>query len=337
MNDFSLLITEWFRQNHRDLPWRNTRDPYFIWLSEIILQQTRVNQGMNYYLKFTSNYPTVKHLAEADEQSILNDWQGLGYYSRARNLHFSAKYIMSELGGVFPSSYAEIIKLKGVGKYTAAAISSFAFDEAKAVVDGNVYRLLSRVFDIPTPIDTGAGQKEFQLLADELIDPHNPAEHNQAIMEMGSSVCSPSPNCENCPLNQKCLSFSKGNMSTRPVKSKKIKVTNKYFHFLIFSFDGETFIEKRTEKGIWQNLFQFPMIETKKDHLPEELKKYKLTKTSEIVKHILSHQHIFAQFHHIEGAPIETNKNWIKINIKDIQDYPLPRIIDRYLEEFSIS
>ncbi|MCH2224864.1 MAG: A/G-specific adenine glycosylase [Crocinitomicaceae bacterium] len=337
MNDFSLLITHWFRQNYRDLPWRNTNNPYFIWLSEIILQQTRVNQGMQYYLKFTKNYPTIFDLAKSDEQNILNDWQGLGYYSRARNLHYSAQYIVNELNGVFPQTYNEIIKLKGVGKYTAAAIASFAFNESKAVVDGNVYRLLSRVFDIPTPIDSGQGQKEFQSLADELIDPNNPAEHNQSIMEVGSSICSPSPNCEICPLTLKCLSYTRQTIHERPVKSKKTKVTDKYFHFFIYENNGKTYIEKRTKKGIWQNLFQFPLIETKENELPKELNKHQTFRTSKVIKHILSHQRIYAQFHHITSPPIKIQKEWIEINHENIQDYPLPRIIDRYLEEFDIS
>ena len=227
MSDFSLSIRDWYRLNKRELPWRNTSDPYFIWLSEIIMQQTRVEQGINYYLKFINNYPTITHLANAEEKDILNDWQGLGYYSRARNLHWSAKLIRDEFNGEFPNNYLTILKLKGVGEYTAAAISSFAFSEQKAVVDGNVYRLLSRFFDIEIPIDSSKGKKYFQKLADELIVSDNPAEHNQAIMEVGTIVCKPSsPNCQTCPLQVSCLSNQNKTILTRPVKSKKVKVRN---------------------------------------------------------------------------------------------------------------
>ena len=247
MSDFSLSIIGWYRQNKRDLPWRNTKDPYLIWLSEIILQQTRVEQGTSYYLKFKENYPEVADLANATELDVLNNWQGLGYYSRARNLHHSAKHIHEVLNGEFPSEYSEIIKLKGVGKYTAAAISSFAFNEAQAVVDGNVYRLLSRVFDIDLPIDSGKGQKYFQQLADELIDTEDSATHNQAIMEVGSIVCSPkAPSCAVCPLNDICLGLKNNTIEQRPVKTKKIKVTSRFFHYLVFHFDNKTYIEKRS-------------------------------------------------------------------------------------------
>ena len=262
MHNFPLLIAQWYRQNSRNLPWRNTNDPYFIWLSEIIMQQTRIEQGTSYYEKFTSNYPTINDLANANEQQVLNDWQGLGYYSRARNLHYSAKLVRDEYNGVFPSTFDDILKLKGVGTYTAAAISSFAFKESKAVVDGNVYRLLSRVYDVDTPIDSSKGKKEFQLIADELIPQENPDIHNQAIMEVGSLVCTPkNPNCDECPLNGICLAREKNTVDLRPVKSKKTKVRDRYFHYLIYNDKGETYIEQRTEKGIWQNMYQFPMIE----------------------------------------------------------------------------
>lgn len=337
MPHFPLLIANWYRQNSRSLPWRETKNPYFIWLSEIIMQQTRVEQGMNYYKKFTSNYPSIKDLADAEEIQILNDWQGLGYYSRARNLHHSAKIIRDEYNGIFPGTYDEILKLKGVGKYTAAAICSFAFGEKKAVVDGNVYRLLSRVFDIDTPIDSSAGQKEFQLLADELIPTEAPDLHNQAIMEVGALICSPKkPKCDECPLSGMCLAKQKHLIFERPVKSKKTKVTNKFFHFLIFNLEGSTFIEHRSEKGIWQNMYQFPLVETEKEVNSEVSQKWKnQTQESLEIIHKLSHQTIHAKFHHIDIAPDTINDSWIKIKKEDIQDYPLPRIIDRYLEENS--
>lgn len=335
MTDFHLLIDLWYRQNSRDLPWRETKNPYFIWLSEIIMQQTRIEQGTEYYLKFIRAYPTVQDLAFASEQDVLNNWQGLGYYSRARNLHFSAKYISTDLKGEFPSTYTEIIKLKGVGSYTAAAIASFAFDERCAVVDGNVYRFLSRVFDVDTPIDSTEGKKEFQQLADELIEQANPAIHNQAMMEMGSLICSPKPICEECPVRAYCISFKNDTISSRPVKTKKTKVRNRFFHYLIYKNDeGDTLISKRTEKDIWQNMYEFPLIETETSETPSEIVDHTVF-SSEVRKHILSHQRIFAVFHHLDQLPKKIDSRYIQIKKSEIQDYPLPRIIDRYLEDTS--
>lgn len=335
MSEFSLLISNWYRQNKRNLPWRETTNPYFIWLSEIILQQTRINQGMNYYHKFTKNYPTIIDLANAQEQDILNDWQGLGYYSRARNLHFSAQLIRDTYNGAFPSTYSEIIKLKGVGTYTASAIASFAFNEPKAVVDGNVYRLLSRVFDIDTAIDSTAGVKIFQELADSLIDKGNPANHNQAIMEVGSLICTPTkPDCENCPLQTKCISLEKKTFLTRPVKSKKTKVRNRYFHFLIYMNSNNLIIQKREQKDIWQNLYQFPLIETEKEPSTNESKAWENQHFESVeTTHILSHQRIYVKFHHFTYIPTEIDKSYFQIPRKDIQNFPLPRVIDRYLED----
>lgn len=334
MDDFSLSITHWYRLNKRELPWRITTDPYKIWLSEIILQQTRVDQGLNYYLKFIGHYPTVIDLARADEQAILNDWQGLGYYSRARNLHAAAKYICDELNGEFPTTFKNILKLKGVGTYTASAIASFAFNEVQAVVDGNVYRVLSRLFDISTPIDTTQGQKEFQELANSLIDKNNPAEHNQAIMEFGALMCTPKPNCENCPLQAKCLAFAKNSIESRPIKAKKTKTRNRYFHILVYSENGNTVIEQRTKKDVWQNMYQFPLIES--EQTPEWKEDQTPYKVSETVKHILSHQHIHAKFYHFREIPKNIHPDWQVITQSDIQNYPLPRLVDRYLEEHGI-
>ncbi|MDG1332268.1 MAG: A/G-specific adenine glycosylase [Crocinitomicaceae bacterium] len=332
MTDFHLLIADWYRLNHRILPWRETTNPYFIWLSEIIMQQTRIEQGTNYYLKFIAAYPTIQDLAKASEQDVLNNWQGLGYYSRARNLHFSAKYVVDELDGKFPKKYKEIIKLKGVGTYTAAAIASFAYNERCAVVDGNVYRFLSRVFDVSTPIDSTQGKKEFQLLADELIEKADPGTHNQAMMEMGSLVCTPNPNCEECPVQVHCQARKNDTIKERPIKSKKTKVRDRFFHYLVYSFDGKTIITKRTEKGIWQNMYQFPLIETESTEIPKSISK-DAQFSSSVQKHILSHQRIFAVFHHIEAEPAKLESDYITINKEEIQDYPLPRIIDRYLED----
>lgn len=332
MQNFSLLITNWYRQNKRDLPWRGVTDPYIIWLSEIILQQTRVEQGRAYFHKFVDHYPTVVDLANASEQDVLNDWQGLGYYSRARNLHFSAKYIRDELNGVFPQTYDEILKLKGVGKYTAAAIASFAFNEPKAVVDGNVYRFLSRAFNIDTPIDSAQGQKDFQILADSIISKDNPADHNQAMMEIGSLVCTPtSPQCMFCPVTEICEGRAKGTHLDLPVKAKKTKVRNRYFHYLIYNQSGKTLIEQRTEKGIWQQLYQFPLVETESDQWNEAPKN--CISVSDTIIHKLSHQHIHTKFYTIDGFPEKVAPQYQTIETENIQDYPLPRIIDRYLEK----
>ena len=337
MSDFSLLIREWYRPNKRNLPWRNSDNPYFIWLSEIIMQQTRVEQGLSYYNKFISNYPTVQDLANASEEDILNDWQGLGYYSRARNLHAAAKFICNELNGEFPNNYESILQLKGIGQYTASAISSFAFGECKAVVDGNVYRLLSRVFDIDTPIDSTIGKKKFQQLADELIDCKRAGEHNQAIMEVGAMICSPNnPLCMECPLNELCLAKEKGTISQRPVKSKKVKVRKRNFHFLIYQSEGKTVIEKRTASDIWKNMYQFPLIEVDNTDKNDYSKPWKdASFQSEKITHILSHQKIIAVFHHINHLPEQLNSNQQIILQENIQDYPLPRLIDKYLMDFS--
>jgi A/G-specific adenine glycosylase len=333
---FHLSIAEWYRRNARDLPWRRTKNPYLIWLSEIILQQTKVEQGLAYYQKFSSSYPTVQRLAEASEQDVLNLWQGLGYYSRARNLHFTAKQIVSEWNGEFPKSYATLLQLKGIGKYTAAAIASFSNDEAVAVVDGNVYRVLSRVFDIDLAIDSTAGKNHFFQLAQELIDTENPAEFNQAIMEFGALQCTPKkPNCWNCPLSENCLAHAHQTIAERPVKSKKSKVRNRFFHFLFFEHNGFTWIEQRTEKDIWQNLYQFPLIEQDENNEDFDIKTHTHLSpihVSKPITHILSHQKIHAVFYHFDGTPAAMHDNWQMIKRENLQDFPLPRLIDRYLE-----
>ncbi len=343
MADFHLLIADWYRQNARTLPWRNTKNAYFIWLSEIILQQTRVNQGMNYFLKFQQNYPTVIDLAKATEQQVLSDWQGLGYYSRARNLHFTAKIVANDFDGAFPNSFEEIKKLKGIGDYTASAIASFAYDLPHAVVDGNVFRVLSRVFDIETPIDSTDGKKIFDALAKELLGENPPALHNQAIMEFGALQCVPSnPNCEICPLIAKCLAYKNKTITERPQKRGKIVPKNRYFHFLQFNDGKYIFLEKRTNKDIWQHLFQFPLIETDEEMAIEEIKaklieKYKLTpiSVSNQIKHILTHQRIYAHVWKFDSFPHENqlDENWIKVSPIDFINYPIPRLLDRYLLE----
>jgi len=348
MHPFSKKIISWYHKNKRDLPWRNTKDAYLIWLSEIILQQTRVEQGMNYYLKFAKEFPTVKHLAKAENEKVMKLWQGLGYYSRARNLHTTAKIITENHSGKFPEQYAELLLLKGVGDYTAAAIASFAFNQPHGVVDGNVYRVLSRVFGIETPIDSTQGKKEFYALANELIDKKNPGAHNQAIMEFGAIQCKPvSPDCSICPLNTMCFAYSKKQVSGFPVKAKKTKVRNRYFNYIVLHHKSTTAINKRGEKDIWTNLYDFPLIEIDKEINEEQFLKSKDWKsfigTSEYTvksisvsyKHILSHQKIFARFWEIECNRAFDKllpKNCIKIKKRDISKYPVPKLIEHYLE-----
>lgn len=345
--ELSQILMDWYRNNQRDLPWRRTNDPYAIWLSEVILQQTRVEQGMPYWLRFMEDFPTVTDLANADEREVLRLWQGLGYYSRARNLHAAAKVVRDEYNGIFPNQYEQIRALKGIGDYTAAAISSFAFNLPHAVVDGNVYRFLSRIFEINTPIDSTNGKKEFFVLANELIDKSNPGMFNQAIMEFGAMQCKPSnPDCSVCPFNQYCQSFATNTVSEYPVKSKKTKTRNRYFDFLILSDEKNTLLQKREEKDIWQGLYQFPLIESttknksKLDFSKSEVANYlntnshKLVKSSAIVKHILSHQIVYAKFWWINMESISTTKdtNLIKVPWSHLSDYGMPQLIVKYLE-----
>lgn len=339
--NFSRQITDWYRQNKRELPWRQTTNPYHIWLSEIILQQTRVAQGMDYYLKFIDHYPTVLDLANADEQVILNDWQGLGYYSRARNLHTAAKFVQSKFNGEFPSNYDDILKLKGVGSYTAAAIASFGFNLPHAVVDGNVYRVLSRIFDIELPIDSNQGQKTFSQIAQELLDKENPATHNQAIMEFGALQCtSSSPNCGECIFQLECLALKNKTISIRPVKKGKTKIRNRYFHYFHFKNDEKIILQKRTEKDIWQHLYEFPKFEFDFEQNIEDLRnvienKFSVKPTNYFVqkKHILSHQHIYCTFWEFDKLPNNVEEHWQILNLSSLNDFPIPRAIDRYLKK----
>ncbi|MDF2437297.1 MAG: A/G-specific adenine glycosylase [Bacteroidota bacterium] len=347
MKHFSGIITSWYSQNKRDLPWRNTNDAYLIWLSEIILQQTRVDQGMAYYLKFAGAFPTVKHLAKADNDKVMKLWQGLGYYSRARNLHATAKIVCTDFNGVFPSEYNDILSLKGIGEYTASAIASFAFNKPHAVVDGNVYRVLSRVFGVESAIDSTTGKKEFSKLANELLDKKNPAAHNQAIMEFGALQCKPvNPDCSVCPMNSHCYAFAKKRVNVLPVKEKKIKVRNRYFNYVVLKSEDSTVINKRIDKDIWTNLYDFPLIETnaevnESDFLVSKEWKKLIGKNKHIVrsvsapyKHILSHQKIYARFWEIDlSADLKkiAPDSSIIIKQKDIHKYAVPRLIENYL------
>jgi A/G-specific adenine glycosylase len=338
---FHKKITHWYLHNYRDLPWRNTKDPYKIWLSEIILQQTRVSQGMPYYERFVANYPTVQDLAQAPEQAILKLWEGLGYYSRARNLHFSAKYIATDLDGIFPKNYKDLLKLKGVGDYTAAAIASIAYKEAVPAIDGNVYRVLSRVFGIEEAIDSNEGKKIFKELSQELLDKKNPDTYNQAVMEFGATVCTPKlPKCESCIFNSSCYALANKKIKDLPFKKGKIKVRKRYFNYLVFlDENNNTIIVQRKGKGIWENLYQFPLFESEKASNEAAVLDYINNKT--IVKsiqlynekalvHKLSHQHLYSHFWIIKTVVLAKKSiTWKKLN-----DYPFPILIRNFIKNF---
>ena len=345
---FSTIILHWYKKNKRDLPWRHTKDPYLIWLSEIILQQTRVEQGLPYYFRISEKYPTVVSLANAKEDEILRLWQGLGYYTRARNLHAAARQIKNEFDSKFPTDYANIRSLKGVGEYTAAAIASFAFDLEYAVVDGNVFRLLSRYFGIKTPIDTGEGKKKFTALAGKLIKNYPPAIYNQAIMEFGARQCRPAnPSCETCPLNASCYAYSKNIVSKFPIKKNKTKSRNRYFNYLYIKQQNSFYIKKRIDNDIWLGLHDFPLIETEKKTKESAFigsaewkkifkdSKIKIANISPEYKHLLSHQKIHARFYEIiliQKSNLRLSKSWLKVNDKNIGSFALPRLIERYLQ-----
>ncbi len=345
---FSKILINWYLKNKRDLPWRETKGAYPIWLSEIILQQTRVEQGLPYYYSFVEAFPTVFDLANASQDQVLKLWQGLGYYSRARNLHETAKYVAYQLNGGFPKTYNSLIKLKGVGDYTASAIASFCYNESVAVVDGNVYRVLARYFDIDTAINSAAGIKEFRDLAYELLDKTNPSVHNQAIMEFGALQCRPkNPLCATCPFNESCLALKNDKIAQLPVKLKKGVVKKRHFNYFVFQSEANhTLLQQRTGKGIWNGLYEFPLIETSElaqsDFFPsvEALKGYigsakvefKLYNEIPIV-HKLSHQHIYTRFWIVkaEGGLKEG------IPVKKIKDYPVPVLIENFLNEFEMA
>lgn len=341
---FSSIIISWYNLNKRDLPWRNETEPFKIWLSEIILQQTQVAQGLNYYLKFTERFLDIHELASASEEEILKLWQGLGYYSRARNLHFAAKYVSSELNGEFPNTYAEIIKLKGVGHYTAAAVASFAFNEKVAVLDGNVYRVLSRVFGISEPINTTSGEKLFRELSVKMLPSIDVDTYNQAIMEFGALQCVPaSPNCEECPMSSHCNAYEKGTVSDLPVKLKKTKVKPLHIHFFIIKRDGKLWLRKREEKAIWQNLWEFPNITSESElEVGEAISQWQklsgmtsltILKTVVAEKHLLSHKRIFSQFHLITGEGELPSELGTAISIEEYESFPVHRLMSRFIEQ----
>ena len=346
----SQILINWYHQHKRDLPWRNTRDPFRIWLSEIILQQTRVEQGLPYYIRFTEQFPHVTALADASEDEVLKLWQGLGYYSRARNLHAAARQIRDEYQSVFPGSYAEIIKLKGIGEYTAAAISSFAYNEVQAVVDGNVFRVLARYYGIDTPINSTQGKKIFTQIANEIIDPLQPAMHNQAIMEFGAIQCKPqNPDCSICPLREGCVAFRENKVSQLPVKIRNTKIRKRYLNYFLIKENAGLYIRKRTDNDIWKNMYEFPLIETPSQLSEQELmqgdewqklfgnKKYSIRSISHEIKHVLSHQHLYARFWKVDlaGKYPDLSEQFVFVKDEELMNFALPRLIDSFLEKFA--
>ena len=346
--NFTKILAKWYEKNKRDLPWRRTKDPYRIWVSEIILQQTRIEQGWDYYLRFIEKFPDLHALAAAKEEEVLKLWQGLGYYSRARNMHAASKEIISRHQGIFPKTYKDIRNLRGIGDYTAAAISSIAFGIPSPVVDGNVFRFFSRYFGIGELLNTQKGKTAVLEKARKLISSEHPGDFNQAIMEFGALQCKPAPDCMTCPLKSGCVALQQNRISEFPVKSKKQEQRTRHFHYLFITTgkgkNRSVFLKKRTGNDIWKNLFDFPLIETGKAVSQKKLillkewagffsgRKVVLLKESKIYRHILTHQVIMAKFYHLEISP-GTRLSFLKIPLKDIGKYPVPRLVEKFIEE----
>ncbi|HTF03688.1 MAG TPA: A/G-specific adenine glycosylase [Bacteroidia bacterium] len=345
--DFVAELLNWYRKNKRNLPWRGTKDPYKVWLSEIILQQTRVEQGTAYYHAFVENYPDVQSLAAATEDHVLKTWQGLGYYSRARNLHATARIIAGEMSGKFPGDHAGLLKLKGIGDYTASAISSICFNEAQPVVDGNVYRFLSRYFGIQTPIDSTAGKKEFREIAAELIPAKDPGTFNQAMMEFGARQCTPrNPDCSVCVFRLSCVALKKKLVTRLPIKGNKTKVSNRYFYYLILKNGKNTFIRQRTGKDIWQGLHDFPLIESVAVLEEKQVVKIsswkkivgnipvKITGISEEHIHLLSHRKLHVRFIFAEvKGKVVLPEEYRKVAISELEKFAFPILLAKNLKE----
>lgn len=347
--DFSRRLIDWYLIHKRDLPWRQTTDPYVVWLSEIILQQTRVEQGRPYFQRFIQSFPSIEHLAQAPPDQVMRLWQGLGYYSRARNMHSTAKTIIKEHDGQFPKSYREILNLPGIGPYTAAAIASFSFGLPHAVVDGNVIRVLSRICGITDPVDLPATKKQIQSIADELLDGSDPATYNQAIMEFGALHCKPvNPDCQTCVFLQDCSAQKRGIVHEIPAKAGRTKITIRHFNYLLIRDKGNTLIRKRNEAGIWRDLFEPPMVESSKPLTLSSLKKTALWKSLcidpnlEVVQvqdrkpHKLSHQTIIARVFIIKGnlSGLQLEPEAYTITHQNqLHQYAVPRLIEQVFEE----
>jgi A/G-specific adenine glycosylase len=341
-------LQQWYAIQRRELPWRKTGSPYLIWLSEIILQQTRVKQGLEYYLRFTSRYPHIEDLANASLDDVLKLWQGLGYYTRARNMHETAKFIVNNLNGVFPDSFERLLKLKGIGKYTAAAIASISYKEPVAVVDGNVFRVLARFYGINEPINSSRGKLVFEEKAAGILDRSNPDIHNQAMMELGALVCVPrNPRCDACPLEKECVARARGIIDLLPLKSDKKQQRDRYFNYIFLHNAGNTWLSKRSGKDIWHSLYEFPLIETAGPVTSEELSalpgwndligssEFRINGSPQTYKHQLSHQTLHCTFYNIDveepladyGPPL------FKTEISNLGLYPVPRLIENYITD----
>lgn len=346
-NEISAVLIRWYETHRRELPWRETTDPYRIWISEIILQQTRVAQGLEYYLRFVNRFPDVRSLAGAHEDEVMKLWQGLGYYSRARNLHAAAREVSGKYAGLFPADYASVRALKGIGDYTAAAICSFAFGLPHATVDGNVYRVLARLYGLETPIDTPAGKREFAVLAGSLLDPARAGLHNQAMMEFGALQCVPrSPDCTVCPLAGRCAALRQGRVDELPVKAGRTEVKPRYFNYLHLHNGGRTVLVKRTGSDIWRNLYEFPLLETGTpvafDVLRDDPRfrallggtEYAVLHRVAMPKHQLSHRTIHACFYEIEveAFPHPLPPDGCVVADGEVSDYAVSRLTELYLQ-----
>lgn len=344
---FQTELINWYQNNKRDLPWRHTNDAYTIWLSEIILQQTRVEQGLPYFNKFLENFPTVHDFASATETKVLKLWQGLGYYSRGRNMHATAQSVVSNFNGIFPEQHDELIKLKGIGEYTAAAISSFSSGEARAVVDGNVFRVLARYFGIETPVNSPAGKKEFFKLANELLYQEDPATYNQAIMEFGAMQCKPkSPDCSICPFSQTCFAYKHHQVNVLPVKIPKAAQKLRYINYFICENGQQVLVRERQAGDIWQHLYDFPSIETSEEvnlnssSFAEKVSDVfgmateftLLTSKKHILTHQIIHLHFFSLKNYIFNFSKQKEFKWVFF--KTLNELPQPKVIHDFITEY---
>lgn len=359
---FTPALLSWATTRQRPMPWKGESDPYRIWLSEIILQQTRVEQGWPYYLRFVETYPTVRHLADAPNDAVMKLWEGLGYYSRARNLHATAKEVAYTLGGQFPLSYAGLLTLKGIGEYTAAAIASFAYQLPHAVLDGNVYRVLARYFGIDTPTNTPAAKRAFTTLANRLLDPDRPAAFNQAMMDFGATVCTPArPLCPTCPFQQECTAYQTGRVEELPRKAKQAVRKNRFFVYAVFQHQDHTFVRQRLERDIWQNLYEFPLLEV--DALPADFGELPAlllqhwfpdgapagltgTVVSPPFRQTLTHRQVtavFCEFQLPDALPADFLQappfaGWYRLSRAELKkNIAVPRVIDWYLQDISLT
>lgn len=344
MMNFAEELLNWYHDNKRDLPWRNTTDAYVIWLSEVILQQTRVEQGKPYFYRFLEKYPTVSRFAAAPEDDILKLWQGLGYYSRGRNMLKTAQLVQQQYNGVFPSSYIDLLKLKGIGTYTAAAISSFAANEVRAVVDGNVYRVLARYFGIDEPVNSNKAKKIFQDVADDLINKKMPGLHNQAMMEFGAMLCKPkNPACGICPVRTGCYAFKHNAINYLPVKIKKLKVRERFLNYFLITDGDKILMNKRGENDIWANMYDLPLIETDAMlplpellALPQAIEYFgsdaTIAETYEVKKHILTHQKLYVRLIKLSTQPVKLEQKWFSTEVENLEKLALPKIVFIFLK-----